>query len=160
MSPDLLETLEVLTQLVVEDVGHHLGSLAVLDVPLPVEEPVGNLNNRGRFVNATCKKSSTIKKYRVQCHQNRSLSTEYALKDLLLRHHMTLTSNKNVITFETLDYKETRCTFCTSFSQYIMCTLYWRGFCMIVIIFSVSSSVSSPALLERGMSAFLRTMLA
>ena len=43
MSPDLLETLEVLTQLVVEDVGHHLGSLAVLDVPLPVEEPVGDL---------------------------------------------------------------------------------------------------------------------
>ena len=61
VSPDLLETLEVLTQLVVEDVGHHLGSLAVLDVPLPVEEPVGNLNNRERFVNVTCKKSSTIK---------------------------------------------------------------------------------------------------
>ena len=40
---DLLETLEVLTKLVVEDVGHHLGGLAVLDVTLPVQEPVGNL---------------------------------------------------------------------------------------------------------------------
>ena len=40
---DLLETLEVLTKLVVEDVGHHLGGLAVLDVTLPVQEPVGDL---------------------------------------------------------------------------------------------------------------------
>ena len=40
---DLLETLEVLTKLVVEDVGHHLGSLAVLDVTLPVQEPVRDL---------------------------------------------------------------------------------------------------------------------
>ena len=40
---DLLQTLEVLTKLVVEDVGHHLGSLAVLDVALPVEEPIGDL---------------------------------------------------------------------------------------------------------------------
>ena len=40
---DLLETLEVLTKLVVEDVGHHLGGLAVLDVALPVQEPVGDL---------------------------------------------------------------------------------------------------------------------
>ena len=39
---DLLETLEVLTKLVVEDVGHHLGGLAVLDVT-PVQEPVGDL---------------------------------------------------------------------------------------------------------------------
>merc|ERR1719431_787020 len=40
---DLLQTLEVLTKLVVEDVGHHLGSLAVLDVALPVKEPIGDL---------------------------------------------------------------------------------------------------------------------
>ena len=40
---DLLETLEVLTKLVVEDVGQHLGGLAVLDVALPVEEPIGDL---------------------------------------------------------------------------------------------------------------------
>ena len=32
--------------------------------------------------------------------------------------------------------------------------------CMIVMIFSTSSSPSSPALLDMGMSAFLRTMLA
>ena len=31
---------------------------------------------------------------------------------------------------------------------------------MMVMSFSVSSSVSSPALLERGMSAFFSTMLA
>ena len=43
VSPDLLQSLEVLTKLVVEDVGHHLGSLAVLDVTLPVEEPIGDL---------------------------------------------------------------------------------------------------------------------
>merc|ERR1719494_1127907 len=38
--------------------------------------------------------------------------------------------------------------------------LYWRGFCIMVMSFSVSSSVSSPALLERGMSAFFSTILA
>ena len=43
MSPDLLESLKILTQLVVEDVGHDLGGLAVLDVTLPVQEPVGDL---------------------------------------------------------------------------------------------------------------------
>ena len=43
MGADLLETLEVLTKLVVEDVGHHLGGLAVLDVTLPDQEPVGDL---------------------------------------------------------------------------------------------------------------------
>ena len=43
VGPDLLESLKILTQLVVEDVGHDLGGLAVLDVTLPVEEPVGDL---------------------------------------------------------------------------------------------------------------------
>ena len=43
VSSDLLESLKILTELVVEDVGHHLGGLAVLDVALPVQEPVGNL---------------------------------------------------------------------------------------------------------------------
>ena len=43
MSTDLLQTLQVLTDLVVQDVGHHLVGLAVLDVPLPVKEPVGDL---------------------------------------------------------------------------------------------------------------------
>ena len=40
---DLLESLKILTQLVVEDVGHDLGGLAVLHVALPVEEPVRDL---------------------------------------------------------------------------------------------------------------------
>ena len=43
VGPDLLESLKILTQLVVEDVGHDLGGLTVLDVTLPVQEPVGNL---------------------------------------------------------------------------------------------------------------------
>ena len=43
MGADLLQTLQVLTELVVQDVGHHLGGLAVLDVTLPVQEPVGDL---------------------------------------------------------------------------------------------------------------------
>ena len=43
VSPDLLESLKILTQLVVEDVGHDLGGLAVLDVTLPVQEPVRDL---------------------------------------------------------------------------------------------------------------------
>ena len=43
VSPDLLESLQILTQLVVEDVGHDLGGLAVLGVALPVEEPVRDL---------------------------------------------------------------------------------------------------------------------
>ena len=56
---DLLETLKILTELVVQHVSHdleetlyswcskelnnHLVGLAILDVPLPVKEPVGNL---------------------------------------------------------------------------------------------------------------------
>jgi hypothetical protein len=40
---DLLQTLQVLTDLVVQDVGHHLVGLAVLVVPLSVEEPVRDL---------------------------------------------------------------------------------------------------------------------
>ena len=55
---DLLETLKILTELVVQHVRHdleetsyipgerakiHLVGLAILDVPLPVKEPVGNL---------------------------------------------------------------------------------------------------------------------
>merc|ERR1719270_1265498 len=40
---DLLQTLKVLTKLVVQDVSHDLVGLAVLDVPLPVKEPVGDL---------------------------------------------------------------------------------------------------------------------
>ena len=42
MSADLLQTLQVLTDLVVQDVGHHLVSLAILHVPLSVKEPVWN----------------------------------------------------------------------------------------------------------------------
>ena len=40
---DLLETLEVLTQLHVEGVGHHLAELAILDVLLAVKHPVRHL---------------------------------------------------------------------------------------------------------------------
>eukprot|EP00344_Euplotes_crassus_P008746 CAMPEP_0197008412 /NCGR_PEP_ID=MMETSP1380-20130617/45106_1 /TAXON_ID=5936 /ORGANISM="Euplotes crassus, Strain CT5" /LENGTH=162 /DNA_ID=CAMNT_0042428987 /DNA_START=30 /DNA_END=515 /DNA_ORIENTATION=+ len=40
---DLLEALKVLTELVVQTVGKDLGVLAVLEVLLPVEEPVGDL---------------------------------------------------------------------------------------------------------------------
>ena len=43
MGTDLLETLEVLTQLAVEGVCNDLRVLAVLDVLLSVEEPVGDL---------------------------------------------------------------------------------------------------------------------
>ena len=43
VSPDLLESLKILTELVVKDVGHDLGGLAILDVPLPVEEPIRDL---------------------------------------------------------------------------------------------------------------------
>jgi hypothetical protein len=43
VSPDLLEPLQVIAQLHVERVGHHLRKLAVLVVLLPVEHPVGNL---------------------------------------------------------------------------------------------------------------------
>ena len=43
MRADLLQTLQVLTKLVVENVGHHLGSLAVLDISLSVQEPIRDL---------------------------------------------------------------------------------------------------------------------
>ena len=43
VSADLLETLQVLAQLVVQEVRCDLRVLAVLDVLLSVEEPVGDL---------------------------------------------------------------------------------------------------------------------
>merc|ERR550525_103422 len=43
VSADLLQTLEILAQLVVQLVGQHLSEAAVLHVLLPVEEPVGDL---------------------------------------------------------------------------------------------------------------------
>ncbi len=43
MGPNLLEALQVLAELVVQQVGHDLARLAVLDVLLPVKEPVGDL---------------------------------------------------------------------------------------------------------------------
>jgi len=43
MGADLLQALQVLTELVVQDVGQHLGGLAVLVVTLSVQEPVGDL---------------------------------------------------------------------------------------------------------------------
>ena len=43
VGPDLLESLKILTELVVKDVGHDLGGLTVLGVALPVEEPVRDL---------------------------------------------------------------------------------------------------------------------
>jgi len=43
MSTDLLETLQVLTHLVVKTVGQELGVLAIDEVLLSVEEPLGNL---------------------------------------------------------------------------------------------------------------------
>lgn len=44
---DLLQTLEVLTELAVQTVGQNLGVLAVGDVALSVEEPGGDLVLRG-----------------------------------------------------------------------------------------------------------------
>ena len=43
MSSDLLQPLQVLTQLVVQDVGHHLAVFAVLDILLSVEQSIGDL---------------------------------------------------------------------------------------------------------------------
>ena len=43
VSTDLLQTLQVLSYLVVKDVRHHLVGFAVLVVPLPVQEPIGDL---------------------------------------------------------------------------------------------------------------------
>jgi hypothetical protein len=43
MRPDLLQSLQVITDLRVNAVGEYLGVLAVDDVALPVEEPGGNL---------------------------------------------------------------------------------------------------------------------
>jgi len=43
VSADLLESLEIVTDLAVQHVGQSLAVLAVLDVFLSVEKPVGNL---------------------------------------------------------------------------------------------------------------------
>lgn len=42
-SPDLLQPLKVISQLLVDGLGRDLGSLAGLPIFLPVEEPVGDL---------------------------------------------------------------------------------------------------------------------
>lgn len=47
MSTDLLQALQIVTQLGVQVVGSHLGVFAVTDVLLPVEEPVGYLELAG-----------------------------------------------------------------------------------------------------------------
>jgi len=43
VSTNFLQTLQILTDLVVQDVGHHLVGLAVLVIPLSVEEPIRDL---------------------------------------------------------------------------------------------------------------------
>merc|ERR1712045_487872 len=43
VSADLLQTFQILTKLVIQTVGHHLAGLAVLDVALSVQEPIGDL---------------------------------------------------------------------------------------------------------------------
>jgi len=43
MGADLLEALQIVTELAVDAVGEDLGVLAVDDVALPVEEPGGDL---------------------------------------------------------------------------------------------------------------------
>lgn len=43
VSADLLEALEVVTELRVDTVGEHLAVLAVDDIALPVQEPAGDL---------------------------------------------------------------------------------------------------------------------
>ena len=43
VSTDFLQTLQILTDLVVQDVGHHLVGLTVLVIPLSVEEPIRDL---------------------------------------------------------------------------------------------------------------------
>lgn len=47
VSADLLETLQIVTELAVDAVGEDLGVLAVDDVALPVEEPGGDLVYEG-----------------------------------------------------------------------------------------------------------------
>lgn len=42
MSADLLETLEILTELGVDLIGENVGVLSVYDITLSVEEPVWN----------------------------------------------------------------------------------------------------------------------
>ena len=97
MGTDLLQTLQVLTDLVVQDISHHLIGLTILVVPLSIEEPVRNLVLTG------------------------------------------ILSKSKEISFPLNNFKLT---------------------CMMVMIFSTSSSHSSPALLCIGMSAFFSTMLA
>ena len=43
VNTDLLQALEILAHLVVKTVGQNLGELSVLEILLPVEEPVGDL---------------------------------------------------------------------------------------------------------------------
>jgi hypothetical protein len=43
VSADLLQALEIVTELAVDAVGEHLAVLAVDDIALPVEEPAGDL---------------------------------------------------------------------------------------------------------------------
>ena len=43
VSADLLQSLEIVTELAIDTVGQDLAVLAIDDISLPVEEPAGNL---------------------------------------------------------------------------------------------------------------------
>ena len=43
MSPNFLQALQIFTELVVEEIRQHLSGLAILDVLLSVQKPVGDL---------------------------------------------------------------------------------------------------------------------
>ena len=43
MGSDLLQTFQIFTHFVVQEIGHNLVGLAVLDILLPVEEPIRDL---------------------------------------------------------------------------------------------------------------------
>ena len=43
MGSDLLQTFQIFTHFVVQEIGHNLVGLAVLDILLPVEEPIWDL---------------------------------------------------------------------------------------------------------------------
>ena len=64
MSSDLLQTFQILSYLVVQDVGHDLVGLAIFVVPLPVKEPIGDLVLARILINIYKKKfKSLISKY-------------------------------------------------------------------------------------------------
>merc|ERR1712141_876959 len=104
VSPDFLQTLQIFTKLVVQEISHYLVSLAVLDVLLSIQEPVGNLvltrvlHNGDDFLNLLfAQLTSALVKINVSLLEDKvGITTTYTLDGGDGEHDVPLTINVGV----------------------------------------------------------------